>query len=343
MRGDRWVADDGAPHSSPNIDSRRGWHYPPQRSERDPLASRWISAEVQGRIVADELELDDRGLPRTNALIWWQLVALRELGGSGKNAEINARASQLLKLSEAQLDVMHTESFAEIDYRYAWARTNLKNAGAIRQSSRAVWSLTEHGWTMSLNDLQTWLRGGREKVSTGGPDDDTGTRGIEEPEQEAGRPTWESILLERLLELSPKGFERLAQRILREAGFINVIVTGRSSDGGIDGVGLYRPSLISFPVYFQCKRYKGSVGSGVVRDFRGAMAGRGEKGLVITTGTFTREAVAEASRDGASSVELIDGASLCELLKDLRLGVAVSERVVESITVETAFFEEFQA
>ena len=237
---------------------------------------------------------------------------------------------------------MHTESFSEIDYRYAWARTNLKNAGAIRKSDRAVWSLTEYGWNVTEADLQQWLKSGREKVNSVDsnsaiePDDD-------EVSTETDRPTWESVLLQRLLELSPKGFERLAQRILREAGFINVMVTGRSNDGGIDGVGLYRPSLISFPVYFQCKRYKGSVGASVVRDFRGAMAGRGEKGLVITTGTFTREAVAEASRDGASSVELIDGASLCELLKELRLGVVVTERVVESIAIDAVFFEEFTA
>lgn len=293
--------------------------------------------------MGEVLEVDDRGLPRTNALIWWQLRALRELGGSGKNAEINARASQLLDLSEEQLNVMHTESFAEIDYRYAWARTNLKNAGAIQKSDRAVWSLTEYGWNMTEADLQQWLRSGREKVSSIDSSGDISPSDDAEVSTEANQSTWESILLQRLLELSPKGFERLAQRILREAGFINVIVTGRSNDGGIDGVGLYRPSLISFPVYFQCKRYRGSVGASVVRDFRGAMAGRGEKGLVITTGTFTREAVAEASRDGASSVELIDGASLCELLKELRLGVVVTERVVENVAIDAAFFEEFTA
>lgn len=292
---------------------------------------------------ATQQALDERGLPRTNALIWWQVLALRELGGSGKNAEINATASRLLGLSEDQLNVMHTESFSEIDYRYAWARTNLKNAGAISQSSRAVWSLTDFGWNLTEIDLDQWLKGGRKKVASASPGTDLASEGVLDSPHEDDRPTWESILLERLLEISPKGFERLAQRILREAGFINVIVTGRSSDGGIDGVGLYRPSLISFPVYFQCKRYKGSVGAGVVRDFRGAMAGRGEKGLVITTGTFTREAVAEASRDGASSVELIDGASLCELLKDLRLGVTVTERVVESVSIDASFFDEFRA
>jgi restriction endonuclease Mrr len=99
--------------------------------------------------------------------------------------------------------------------------------------------------------------------------------------------------------MSPAGFERLAQRLLREAGFISATVMGRSGDGGIDGLGVYRLSLVSFPVYFQCKRYRGSVGPGVVRDFRGAMAGRGDKGLVITTGSFTGDAKREATRDGA--------------------------------------------
>ncbi len=119
------------------------------------------------------------------------------------------------------------------------------------------------------------------------------------------------------------GSERLAQRILREAGFVNVTVTGKSGDGGIDGVGVYRLSLVSFPVYFQCKRYRGTVTADAARDFRGAMVGRGEKGLLITTGSFTKDAQNEANRDGAPPVELIDGERLCDLLKDYGLGVAV--------------------
>lgn len=284
-------------------------------------------------------DLDERGLPRTNDLIWWQLLALRELGGSGSNSEINATASRLLGLTETQMLVMHTENFAEIDYRYAWARTNLKNAGAITQSARAVWALTERGWSMTPAELQEWMRSGRKKFG----EDETSAAStlIDAAAEDPTDPSWESQLMAQLLELSPSGFERLTQRLLREAGFINVIVTGRSGDGGIDGVGLYRPSLISFPVYFQCKRYRGSVGPSVIRDFRGAMAGRGEKGLVITTGTFTREAVAEAGRDGAASVELIDGTGLCQLLKDLRLGLHVTERVTEHVVVDESFFHAF--
>ena len=284
--------------------------------------------------------LDDRGLPRASELTWWQLLALRELGGSGKNSEIDSVASQLIELSDTQLSVMHTDNLTEIGYRYAWARTNLKNAGAISRSARAVWAVTEYGWTISESELRAWDRS-RKKLSPAGKP--VAAEPGPDPAQatEAEDAAWEDELLANLLLLSPKGFERLSQRVLREAGFINVIVTGRSGDGGIDGVGLYRPSLISFPVYFQCKRFRGSVGAPVIRDFRGAMAGRGEKGLVITTGTFTREAVAEASRDGATSIELIDGISLCELMKDLRLGVEVAERITETVTIDPGFFGSF--
>ena len=138
--------------------------------------------------------------------------------------------------------------------------------------------------------------------------------------------------------MKPDGFERLAQRLLREAGFISATVTGRSGDGGIDGLGVYRLSLVSFPVFYQCKRYRGSVGAGAVRDFRGAMAGRGDKGLLITTGTFTTDAKAEATRDGAPPVDLIDGERLCDLLKEYELGVRTTIRQVEDITVDGPFF-----
>ena len=142
------------------------------------------------------------------------------------------------------------------------------------------------------------------------------------------------------MNMRPDAFERLARRLLREADFDSVKVTGQSGDGGIDGLGVYRLGLISFPVFFQCKRYRGSVSAGAVRDFRGAMAGRGDKGLLITTGTFTADAKKEATRDGAPPIDLIDGDRLCELLKRYDLGVQTTTRTVEDVTIDGAFFEE---
>jgi restriction system protein len=123
-------------------------------------------------------------------------------------------------------------------------------------------------------------------------------------------------------------------------GFKNVEVTGRSDDGGIDGKGILNiGSVITFSVVFQCKRYKGSVSAGAVRDFRGAVQGKADKGLLITTGTFTRDARVEAQRDGALAIDLLDGNELASRLKDLRLGVTVEQ--VERVTVTPEWYKSF--
>ena len=150
---------------------------------------------------------------------------------------------------------------------------------------------------------------------------------------------WNVELLEVLKKMDPYAFERLSQRVLRESGFVKVQVTGKSADGGIDGIGVLRMNLVSFQVKFQCKRYKGSVSSPVVRDFRGAMTGRADKGLIITTGTFTADAKREAVRDGAPTIDLIDGDALCDLLKNLNLGVET--KMIEEISINEGFFEQF--
>ncbi len=276
--------------------------------------------------------------------MWPCLLATRELGGSATVREMNARAMEFAGLREAQQAIPHgSEGRSEVEYRLNWARTYLKGIGALENSSRGVWTLTDHGRTLTEDamgaETRTWKAGINERhrslrAKEQQPDEI-------EAEVEAEEMSWKDVLIGRLLELPPDGFERLAQRILREAGFVNVTVTGKSGDGGIDGAGTYRISLVSFPVYFQCKRYKGVVTPNIVRDFRGAMAGRGEKGLLITTGSFTRDAQAEASRDGAPPVELIDGDRLCDLLREYRLGVDVRQRIQEDTSIDTGFFDEY--
>jgi len=163
----------------------------------------------------------------------------------------------------------------------------------------------------------------------------------QEQAEEDVESSWKDVLLEHLKKMTPSGFERLTQRLLREAGFANVEVLGKSGDGGIDGVGIYRLSLVSFTVFFQCKRYGKTVAAEDVRDFRGAMAGRGEKGLLVTTGSFTEPAKKEASRDGATPIELIDGDRLCELLRDYGIGISVKEVVTQEVTLELDLFDSF--
>jgi hypothetical protein len=162
---------------------------------------------------------------------------------------------------------------------------------------------------------------------------------VKPPHASAFELPWQDLLLDCLLKMNPGAFERLCQKILRESGFIKVDVTGRSGDGGIDGIGVLRINLLSFHVFFQCKRWKGSIGASAIRDFRGAMVGRADKGLVLTTGTFTADARKEATRDGAPAIDLVDGEALCDLLKGL--GIGVSTQKVEHVFIEQQAFLEF--
>ena len=262
------------------------------------------------------------------------LDALHALGGSSAIGELDRKVIGRLEMPESVNVILHKNGpQTEVEYRLAWARTYLKRFGLIDNSRRGVWSLTEVGHTTrSINpdEVTTNVRSG---VGVRRRDQSH----EEEPDVDDGTDEWRDVLIETLKEMSPDAFERLCQRVLRESGFIEVTVTGQSGDGGIDGNGVIRlAGLISFPVLFQCKRYNGNVGAGVVRDFRGAMQGRADKGMIITTGGFTREAFQEATRDGAPPIDLIDGQLLAEKMKELQLGV--STRTVEVVEVDTAWF-----
>jgi restriction system protein len=222
--------------------------------------------------------------------------------------------------------------------------------GLLTNSSRGVWALSEDGTALVTDEVLTdtqrsdrilelrarYLTDLRTARKARIPQDD----GEPDDAEPSGELDWKEQLLEQLMNIAPDAFERLARRLLREADFDSVNVTGKSGDGGIDGLGVYRLGLVSFPVFFQCKRYRGSVSPSAVRDFRGAMAGRGDKGLLITTGTFTADAKKEATRDGAPPIDLIDGDRLCDLLKRYDLGVQTAARTVEDVTVVHSFFEE---
>ena len=222
----------------------------------------------------------------------------------------------------------------KLNIEWVGARTYLKNFGTIDNSQRGVWALTEQGQLTRYVDpgevFASYVRGGQVKQRIPLPDDD--------PEVDDTPDEWRNVLIDTLKKMAPDAFERLCQRVLRESGFIEVEVTGQSSDGGIDGNGVIRlAGLISFPVLFQCKRYNSNVGAGIVRDFRGAMTGRADRGMIITTSGFTREAYLEATRDGAPPIDLIDGQLLAEKMKELQLGVAT--RTVEVVEVDTDWFD----
>src|SRR6266480_2495383 len=263
------------------------------------------------------------------------LSAIRELGGSASVAEQEDKVAELLKLSDDEASEIHRGNRTKLSYRLAWARNYLKRAGLLDNSARGVWALTAKGRAVERVDPA--------KINREIKALDAATAQTEEDEPSETSPAetrWEDEALETIKQIPPKAFETLCQRLLRESGFIQVKVTGRSGDGGIDGRGVVRVGgVLSFHVIFQCKRYKDTVSASVVRDFRGAMVGRADKGLLITTGTFTRDARAEAQRDGAPPLDLIDGEELVQKLKDLRLGVEVSPRTVEDVRIDKAWFE----
>jgi restriction system protein len=235
-----------------------------------------------------------------------------------------------MKLTEDVLAVPHGEgTTSEVEYRLAWARTYLKKVGAVDNSERGIWALTSKGRAFTEKDAAHVVKQVRSQFARRA---EGKTAPAEAPETKADETeiSWKETLLGVLKSMPPDGFERLSQRILRESGFTKVEVQGRSGDGGIDGAGVLRMNLVSFHVLFQCKRWKDAVSASVIRDFRGAMVGRADKGLIITTGRFTSDAQREAVRDGAPAIDLVDGETLCDLLKGLRLGVEVrSVEIVE--------------
>jgi restriction system protein len=264
------------------------------------------------------------------------LQALRFLGGSGTIEEIDNKVADLVKIPIDQLDILHNPikgGLTEIEYRLMWTRTYLKKFGLIENSSRGVWSLTSKASSIEKVDEKEVVRLVREQMKK---EKQETTEGEDEPDKKV---EWQEELLDIILKMSPSAFERLIQRLLRESGFVQVEVTGHSGDGGIDGHGIMRlGGLLSFHVIFQGKRWKGSVGAGQVRDFRGAMVGRADKGLFITTGAFTKEAIKEATRDGAPAIDLVDGDQLVEKLKQLSLGVQTKKIEIEQVNIDHEWF-----
>lgn len=273
--------------------------------------------------------------PTYQDLLWPTLKALEDNSGSASIEELSESVFKLMELPEELLEVTHKDGpRSEFDYRSAWARTHLKMIDAVDNSERGVWTITRLGRQLQSDaDVRELVRQKRTEIRKERKQDHR----LDDDDEADRENTWDETLLETLRAMNPAAFERLCQRVLRESGFAKVEVTGRSGDGGIDGSGVLRVNLLSFHVRFQSKRYSGTVGAGEVRDFRGAMIGRADKGLFMTTGRFSKSAEGEAVRDGAPAIDLIDGIELCRLLKSLKLGVLTE--TVEQVTVDTEFFD----
>ena len=291
-------------------------------------------------------EVDDHSLPNLPGMMLVTIEALKALGGSATIQELDDKVIEIEGVTETEQSYTmprEGDDRTRVSYYLAWARTYLKRGGALENSSRGVWALTETGsgisaidQTRAIYDLVTEEEKRRAKAKRMAAKAASVTDADVTTDTPADEPNWKESLLSVVGDISPDAFERLSQRLLREAGFTKVEVRGKSGDGGIDGLGVLRVNLVSFQVYFQCKRWKGSVGSKEIRDFRGALQGRADKGLFITTGHFTSQASEEATRDGAIAIDLIDGDRLCDLLKEIQLGVKTE--LVERVEIQTSWF-----
>ncbi len=276
--------------------------------------------------------------------------ALKQLGGSGTNNEIYERVSVDLNLSDEVLDEPHLGSLnqSEVEYQLAWARTYLKNYGIIVNSARSVWSITSEyaseltvsakeivAFTVQKNAKKREMAKSNDKSDgkTDKPEDDSDSNDdVEFPDEV--KP-WRQQLANVLQNMDPYGFERLSQRLLRECGFTQVSVTKKSGDGGIDGTGKLKINgIVSFNVAFQCKRYKGLVSSGDIRDFRGSLTTDIEKGIFITTGSFSKAAKDEATTPGKKQIDLIDGEEFISKLAEYSIGV----KEVKTYEIDEDFF-----
>lgn len=284
-------------------------------------------------------------VPTFDAFMGPIIERLKAHGRSMTNEEMADDVARHMGLSEAVRSVPHgATGQTEVGYRMSWARSYLRSVEALESNGQGVWSLTPKGAAMTdaeIAEVKRLVRqaGAARRAAQRSAQADETRAEVASPiaaeiAEEIADDAWRSALMTRLLALDPSAFERLCQRLLRESGFSKVEVTGKTGDGGIDGTGVLRMNLLSFQVVFQCKRWQGSVGAPTVRDFRGAMVGRADKGLILTTGTFTAEARKEAVRDGAPAIDLVDGEMLCDLLRQHRLGVRVE--MVERVTVDPA-------
>jgi restriction system protein len=287
-------------------------------------------------------------------VVWMPRVldCLRALGDSANSSEVIDWLGKTFEVSEEERARVNKYKVRHFDNKVAWAKQYLTWEGFIDASKRGIWTLTTKGKATALSHEESLAiyrkvaaeNRARKAAAIGDEKPDKGRQKEEsEGDNEATAPAIEEgagdELIDVLLALTPNGFERICMRMMRESGFEKVEVTGKSHDRGIDGIGILLVNrFVTIKVFFQCKRYQGMVSASHVRDFRGAMAGRADKGLFITTGRFTSEAIREASRDGVEPIELVDGEKLVKIFEDLELGVK-PKTVYE---VDHSFFEPFK-
>jgi restriction system protein len=268
------------------------------------------------------------------------LNILQANGGAGNSSGVIDQVVEDLGITEEDLAEVTSNGQSRIRNQIQWARFYLFKGGLIDNSQRGIWRLTKEGLDAKISETDVYKifksvqdKAGKSKTKKEVSPNKTEFEDISTEDEEHS-----AELLNIIKNLSPSGFEKLCKRLLTEIGIHDIVITGGVSDQGIDGKGLVKLNdVVSLNIVFQCKRYKDSVVPHHVRDFRGAMQGRGEKGLIITTGRFTKESKIEANRDGVTPIELIDGERLVDLFEKFGLGL----KPVTIYEIDNDFFKGF--
>lgn len=278
------------------------------------------------------------------------LNALRALGGSARPREISEWIGTAYNIQDEVLNARYEKSGQlKFQNQIAWARQYLVWDGMLDSSKHGVWALTPKGWNTILDDKQAhdiflkWV-----KIFQDLKDNKNTVEGVtkeiinaqETVETDEGQALINPSLIEILQRIPAVGFEHLCGRLLKEYNFEDIEITQRSHDGGIDGYATLKLNpFVSLSVFFQCKRYQGTVPTEKVQAFIGVMETNKrsvEKGLMITTGSFARNAI-EIEKANIK-LELIDGQKLVEMFENVELGV-IPKTIFEP---DMKFFEQYR-
>lgn len=287
------------------------------------------------------------------------LDALRALGSSGRPAEVRDWIAENVDVPREDIEETTKSGQTRFENQVHWGRFYLAKSGLISTAQRGVWALTDQGRETHLDHsgalkifkaVQADVSQTKESEARDGPvDPDNASLPTQQtnevgdgiaPDESAYANESEARarLVEILRGLTPVGFEEFTARVLRHIGFESVSVTQASRDGGVDGEGYLRINrFVRTKIMFQCKRYEGTVGPDRVQAFRGAIHGRAERGIILTTGTFTTGAKNEAARDNATPIQLVDIDGLVDLLIEEGLGVVETK----ALSIDEGFFKQY--
>lgn len=281
-----------------------------------------------------------------------------------RSREVKDALANQFGLSEAErAELLPSGRQRVIDNRVGWALTYLSQAGLVNRPARGQVQITPSGQDVLvrygdrvdlkvLEQFPSYLefrdRTREAKAGSGDPSVEHAAAEVS-PEDllstavAENKAALEGELLKRALGLDPKGFELLVLRLLAAMGYGKsgaVEHSGQSGDGGIDGI-ISQDPLGLDRIYLQAKQYATdrTVGRPTLQAFAGAlMSAQGDRGVFLTTASFTRGAIEEARRVNLR-IELIDGKRLAELM--LRHGVGVQAKTsVTLYDLDEDFFEE---